>query len=96
MLNEDKARPRLSTALVAVAFLFAAAPYAMAFLPWRFDTVVFEMPAVACFLGAAVAMLIGAIASLRNVGLVPNWQWRAEFAGSLVVGALLLNLLRLW
>ncbi|MEA2325744.1 MAG: hypothetical protein QOE68_703, partial [Thermoanaerobaculia bacterium] len=82
MLNEDRARPRFSTALLAAAFLFAAAPYAMAFLPWRFDTVIFEMPAVACFLGASVAVLVGAIASLRNVGLVPNWQWRAEFCAS--------------
>jgi hypothetical protein len=85
----------LSSILVLAAIALTAAPYGMVYLHWSFDTTVFELPLVLCFVGGTATTLVGAISALGNVELVPNWQWRGELLVAIFAAGLLLNLVRI-
>jgi hypothetical protein len=85
----------LSSTFVLAAIVLAAAPYGMVYFHWSFDTTVFELPLVLCFVGGTATAFVGAISALSNVELVPNWQWRGEILVAVLAAGLLLNLFRI-
>lgn len=86
----------VSTALASSSVLLAIAAYAMAYLPWRFDTAAFEGPAVLCVVLGALSALLTVPLAIRRVEFVPRWLWQTEIAAAAVSILVLLNLLRLW
>jgi hypothetical protein len=87
--SPDDLRPRLgaSTVLATLALLSALFLVALAIgLALRQDWVGdwAEEPMIIALVTDILAAFAGAVASIRRVSKVPNWQWKAELGASIV------------